>query len=92
MKRYYSDPNKTSVAMAPSGETKEIHSFRKYTLGKTKEFLRTTEMEFLDISHSLLLLDLTLIPPQKNPRQKTIPAHSGFKNKKNAGNKKIQVY
>jgi hypothetical protein len=50
MKRYYSDPNKTSVAMAPSGETKEIHSFRKYTLGKTKELLRTTEMEFLDTS------------------------------------------
>ncbi len=68
MKRYYSDPNKTSVAMAPSGETKEIHSFRKYTLGKIKEFLRTTEMEFLDISYSLLQKDFTS-PSEKPPTE-----------------------
>jgi hypothetical protein len=69
MKRYYSDPNKTSVAMAPSGETKEIHSFRKYTLGKNKEFLRITEMEFLDISHSLTTKGF-YFPLRKTPDRK----------------------
>jgi hypothetical protein len=68
MKRYYSDPNKTSVAMAPTGETKEIHSFRKYTLGKTEEFLTITEMEFSDISHSLLLKVFTS-PSEKPPTE-----------------------
>jgi hypothetical protein len=36
MKRFYSNPNKTSFAYFASGEVTLLQSFRKYALGKIK--------------------------------------------------------